>query len=452
MGQIINQFPGGGENVKAEVETYTELADEFEGLITDFVGLPEGADATAGDILLNKKAYVGQELVVGTFDKDAFAEAQKNGRYVWKRYTEETTTFGDLSVGDIVNLSEGESTAEYIVVHQGNPDPSIYSDADGTWLMRNQVTTYQSFSYSGNDETTKYPDSAVQGDLETWFNALPAETRAKIKQVTIKYNYYGSDASRTEGIDSFQCYVFLPAEQELGSTSASALAQQTAATLQYFSDSSNRTSRRIRKSGNSAQAYWTRTRGSERTRYQYVTIDGSIAYDTIGSVHYLSPILVADSSIITGETVKVFDAYVVADTPDKYPDGDTQDGYYYEKDIQKASGTVTLASQSKSISFYHGLTGEVAYILTKNDEIIVNTHTVVGAVYPMRERVSTAEITGTYTGFAVFEYTGSASVYENELTYYFTQNNENKTVTITASSSVNYVFQSGTYIWYAMKM
>lgn len=380
MGQIISQFPGGGENVKAEVEEYTNLVDEFEGLLTDFVGLPEGADATAEDILLNKKAYVGQELVTGTFDKEAFAEAQKNGQYAWKRYTEETTTFGDLSVGDIVNLSEGESAAEYIVVHQGNPDPSIYSDADGTWLMRNQVTTYQSFSYSGNDETTKYPDSAVQGDLETWFNALPAETRAKIKQVTIKYNYYGSDASRTEGIDSFQCYVFLPAEQELGSTSASALAQQTAATLQYFSDSSNRTSRRIRKSGNSAQAYWTRTRGSERTRYQYVTIDGSIAYDTIGSVHYLSPILVADSSIITGETVKVFDAYVVADTPDKFPDAGTQDGYYYEKmdfSIEQIIGitkmakdTFTFASDTvaKNTTLTHSLGVAPKLVIVKDEK------------------------------------------------------------------------------------
>lgn len=240
MGQIISQFPGGGENVKAEVAEYTGLVDEFEGLLTDFVGLPEGADATAGDILLNKKAYVGQELVVGTFDKDAFAEAQKNGQYVWKKY-------------------------------------------------------------------------------------------------------------------------------------------ETADKQQFI-------------------------------------------------------------------------AYVVSDDPDTYPDGDTQDGYYYEKDIQKSSGTVTLASRSKSISFYHGLTGEVAYILTKNDEITVSVGDYVGAAYPMREQVSTAEITGTYTGIAAFEYTGSGNVYSPESSDYFTQNNENKTVTITASSSVRYVFQSGKYIWYAMKM
>lgn len=230
----------GGENVKAEVAEYTGLVDEFEGLLTDFVGLPEGADATAGDILLNKKAYVGQELVVGTFDKDAFAEAQKNGQYVWKKY---------------------------------------------------------------------------------------------------------------ETVDKQQ-----------------------------------------------------------------------------------------------------FIAYVVSDDPDTYPDGDTQDGYYYEKDIQKASGTVTLASQSKSISFYHGLTGEVAYILTKNDEITAGAYDYVSAAYPIRERVSTASKEGTYTGIAAFDYTGNGEVYSPGVSSYFTQNNENKTVTITASSSVNFVFQSGTYIWYAMKM
>ena len=323
--------------------------------------------------------------IKSTIEDLPLADDVKNGQYVWKRYTEETVTFGDLSVGDVVNLSEGESTAEYIVVHQGNPNSSIYSDADGTWLMRNQVTTYRSFSYAGNDETTKYPDTSVQDDLETWFNALPAETRAKFKQVTIKYNYYGSDASRTEGIDSFQCYVFLPAEQELGSTSASALAQQTAATLQYFSDSSNRTSRRIRKSGNSAQAYWTRTRGSERTRYQYVTIDGSIAYDTIGSVHYLSPILVADSSIITGETVKVFDAYVVADTPDKFPDDGTQDGYYYEKmdfSIEQIIGITKMAKDTfafasdtvaKNTTLTHSLGVAPKLVIVKDEKSQVGT-------------------------------------------------------------------------------
>lgn len=323
--------------------------------------------------------------IKSTIEDLPLADDVKNGQYVWKRYTEETVTFGDLSVGDVVNLSEGESTAEYIVVHQGNPNSSIYSDADGTWLMRNQVTTYRSFSYAGNDETTKYPDTSVQDDLETWFNALPAETRAKFKQVTIKYNYYGSDASRTEGIDPFQCYVFLPAEQELGSTSASALAQQTAATLQYFSDSSNRTSRRIRKSGNSAQAYWTRTRGSERTRYQYVTIDGSIAYDTIGSVHYLSPILVADSSIITGETVKVFDAYVVADTPDKFPDAGTQDGYYYEKmdfSIEQIIGITKMAKDTfafasdtvaKNTTLTHSLGVAPKLVIVKDEKSQVGT-------------------------------------------------------------------------------
>lgn len=103
MGQIISQFPGGGENVKAEVEEYTNLVDEFEGLLTDFVGLPEGADATAEDILLNKKAYVGQELVTGTFDKEAFAEAQKTGQYIWKKYEIDKQQLAGYVVADTEN-------------------------------------------------------------------------------------------------------------------------------------------------------------------------------------------------------------------------------------------------------------------------------------------------------------------------------------------------------------
>ena len=416
MGQIISQFPGGGENVKAEVEEYTNLVDEFEGLLTDFVGLPEGADATAEDILLNKKAYVGQELVTGTFDKEAFAEAQKNGQYVWKRYTEETTTFGDLSVGDIVNLSEGESAAEYIVVHQGNPDPSIYSDAGGTWLMRNQVTTYRAFSYAGNDETTKYPDTAVQDDLETWFNALPEETRTKFKQVTIKYNYYGSDASRTEGLDSFQCYVFLPAEQELGSTSASALAQQTAATLSYFSDSSNRTSRRIRGNGTSAKDYWTRTRGSEYTRYQYVTSSGSITYDTNSKNYFLLPMLVADSSIGTGETVKVFDAYVVADTPDKYPDGGTHGGYYYEKldfSIEQIIGITKAAKDTFTFA-------SDTYL---NDATLTHSLGAIPKLVIVKDEKSQVVASGTYIA-EIFGYANNA-LYKNGGGTYGTQSFSN---------------------------
>ena len=145
--------------------------------------------------------------------------------------------------------------------------------------------------------------------------------------------------------------------------------------------------------------------------------------------------------------------YIVADAEDAYPDGGIKDGYYYEKDIQKSSGTVTLASQSKSISFYHGLIGnEVAYILTKNDEITEGAYNYVSAAYPIRQRVSRTGKEGTYTGIGVFDYTGDGSVHSPGVSSYFTQNNENKTVTITASSSVNYIFQAGTYIWYAMKI
>lgn len=145
-------------------------------------------------------------------------------------------------------------------------------------------------------------------------------------------------------------------------------------------------------------------------------------------------------------------SYIVDNNKNAYPDDGDQNGYYYKKDIQKASGTVTLASQSKNISFHHGLTGEVAYILTKIGQFTASSLNCTGVVSPMRQYVSTSMVTGTQTGFAVFEYDGKGTVYSETESGTFTESKENRNVSITIANSVSYAFQSGTYIWYAMKI
>ena len=50
----------------------------------------------------------------------------------------------ELSVGSSVYAKESGTPAEFIVVHHGNPDSSIYdASCDGTWLLRNSC-------YDGN--------------------------------------------------------------------------------------------------------------------------------------------------------------------------------------------------------------------------------------------------------------------------------------------------------------
>lgn len=59
---------GGGENVTPEVTEQTLLIEE---ILESLVGKVYGANATPDKILKGYSAYVGQELIVGTYDPDA---------------------------------------------------------------------------------------------------------------------------------------------------------------------------------------------------------------------------------------------------------------------------------------------------------------------------------------------------------------------------------------------
>lgn len=65
MGQIINQFPGGGEDVTAEVQVQTPLVDQIMTALIGKVG--DDANATAETILEGYKAWVQGEKIIGTF-------------------------------------------------------------------------------------------------------------------------------------------------------------------------------------------------------------------------------------------------------------------------------------------------------------------------------------------------------------------------------------------------
>lgn len=61
---IIPLGGGGSENLKTELTTQETLIDEIEAAL---VGKATGADATADKILSPYKAYVGRELITGTY-------------------------------------------------------------------------------------------------------------------------------------------------------------------------------------------------------------------------------------------------------------------------------------------------------------------------------------------------------------------------------------------------
>lgn len=130
MGQIISQFPGGGENVTPEVQTQTPLIEDIK---ESLVGKATGANATEDTILEGYSAYVGQELVVGKY--------KPHGLYVWKKYEYESST-----VGDFVDYVVSDSETEY-------PDGDVQ---DGYWYEKIDELSgidYGSITVSGTQST-----------------------------------------------------------------------------------------------------------------------------------------------------------------------------------------------------------------------------------------------------------------------------------------------------------
>ena len=119
MGQIINQFPGGGEDVTAEVEVQTPLVDQIMTALIGKVG--DDANATAETILEGYKAWVQGEKIIGSLDP----ETLKHGQYVWKVYVweEEITVENPSFTGDVNNPS-----TNYIKITQSSFDKSLIND------------------------------------------------------------------------------------------------------------------------------------------------------------------------------------------------------------------------------------------------------------------------------------------------------------------------------------
>ena len=114
---------GGGENVKPEVDIQTPLIEDIK---ESLVGKATGANATADTILEGYSAYVGQELVVGTYNP--------HGLYVWKKYEYESST-----VGDFVDYVVSDTETAY-------PDGGAQ---EGYWYEKNKdILTAEKLGYT----------------------------------------------------------------------------------------------------------------------------------------------------------------------------------------------------------------------------------------------------------------------------------------------------------------
>ena len=160
------------------------------------------------------------------------------------------TTLAAQEVGSTVTLKVNGADAEFLVVHQGNPDPDVYDPScEGTWLLMKNVYSQRPWG-----SASCYADAPVH----TWLNStflelLDSGIRPAVKTVRLPYAE-GSDVHT--GAEGVSAQIFLLSMREMGTPAAqkTGLADE-GVLLDYFTDGDG-SADPLRAS---SARYWTRS-------------------------------------------------------------------------------------------------------------------------------------------------------------------------------------------------
>ena len=165
-----------------------------------------------------------------------------------------------LNVGDSVFFNVGGVKTEYVIVHKGNPNETIYdSSCDGVWAVckniPNNSLSWRSMPY------VIYSDSLARSwPNTTYYNTIDSGIKQYIKTAKLPYTTYsGGNFVSYNMANGMEQNCFLLSWVELGGSVAYPNTNRSSdgATLSYFNGQPN--SIRIAKYGNNAIDYWTRS-------------------------------------------------------------------------------------------------------------------------------------------------------------------------------------------------
>lgn len=227
------------------------------------------------------------------------------------------TTYGDITVGSTVQLNENGTPVDYIVVHQGNPDPSIYDEScNGTWLRRKEISELIAWD---TDNVATLPNADILSYFNTYVNKFDSSIQSKIKTVKIPYGIAGTTTVNTKE-NGIETKVFTLSAYEVGCTTDmyAHMSSADGAKLDYYvnGDSYGATQRRLAMLNGVYKSYFTRT------------VDTAVDYNVIG-IYYgnglpmsnnaksadigILPTIIIDSSSLVGDDAVYGNEYVTKD-------------------------------------------------------------------------------------------------------------------------------------------
>lgn len=202
-------------------------------------------DISGGKVVVGGTAYgikKGRTLVGGTGYDVSFV-----------------TPLSDIPVGGSVFLNVDGVPKEFLVVHRGNPDSSLYDDScDGTWLLMKDVYEERIWHSKYNDYENSDTHTYLNG---TFLGLFDSDIQSAIKQVKLPYRKgSGSGKTVTSGVNGLAAKIFLLSYLEVGWTNLNnANCSSDGACLSYFSGCDTIDSKRIAYLSDVATRWWLRS-------------------------------------------------------------------------------------------------------------------------------------------------------------------------------------------------
>jgi hypothetical protein len=321
------------------------------------------------------------------------------------------TTLGNMTVGSIVKIKVNGASKDFIVVHQGNPDTSVYdSSCDGTWVLMKDIYTRSTF---GNNNS--YKDSRIHTYLNgTFYNLIDSNIRAAIKQVKIPYqNGTGSGGSLATGAAGLNTKVFLLSGYEVGWTVMDNNSfPKDGRRLAYFPSSSDGNSKRIAYDGSSASAWWMRSPYTySNENISVVNTNGAYTYSPSTGNYYVRPAFILPSTLVASNDGTVYVNSAPTVTTDGTALGQKNAAFAWKYTVRDADGdtlTVTEKLDGKTTKTRTGVASGTALTFEQTasaagfQKILNGNHTITVEVSDGKETVSTsATFTKNVTGAQV---------------------------------------------------
>ena len=132
------------------------------------------------------------------------------------KYTEVKVNLATVTVGQEINLPYNGKMIPHIVLHIGNPNPSLYdASCDGVWLMQ-KVAQFNTDWARGEGATNEFTKSSMVSIVGGERNRYDKSVADVMKNVKIPYCVGGGSAEIKTLADGYSCRTFLLGAYEAG--------------------------------------------------------------------------------------------------------------------------------------------------------------------------------------------------------------------------------------------